>query len=266
MSWTWLDDGASDLVVRRPRASEPTHRSGRGHHRSPAPVSSIHLTTETEHPPPTPWPVADPTAPCLLFGGTFDPPHGAHIALAAAARDAALGSDAWLVFVPAGQNPCKPTGPIASDAQRIEMLRLATAELERSAIWTDEVDRAAIEDGPSYWSLTLDRARIAAPRATDLRFLIGADQAVAFHRWRDPDEIVRVAEPVVLLRAPHDTRKKLAAALRGEGRNESEIRAWMDRVADVGVAEASSTAVRGGDRTSLNPRVAQYIRRHGLYT
>jgi nicotinic acid mononucleotide adenylyltransferase len=86
--------------------------------------------------------------------------------LALAARDAIYPDDrhapAWLVFVPAARNPHKPTNPAATNAQRVEMLRLATADADRVAIWTDEIDRAH-ETAPSFWADTIERARTIAP-------------------------------------------------------------------------------------------------------
>lgn len=212
------------------------------------------------------WPVPA-GVPALLFGGSFDPPHVAHATLALRARDRALCEDAWLVLVPAARSPHKATGPAASDADRLDMLRAAFAGAERVEIWTDELARG--ESGePSYWVDTLERARRA--HAGELRFLIGADQAVAFGRWREPGRILELAEPVVLLRPPISTPDLLAGALREAGEAPD---AWLARVADVGTLPESSTDVRAGleagacDEAAahLAPGVLAIIRERGLY-
>lgn len=222
----------------------------------------IELPAESLVPTPTAWP-APAAAPVLLYGGTFDPPHRAHVELAVAARDTLFGPDGWLVYVPAARSPHKPDGPVASDAHRLAMLGLATKARERTAIWTDEIDRAAHgRGGPSYWIDTLRRAVSVADEAVPLRFLIGADQAVAFHRWRDAYEIHPIAEPAVMLREPHSTAETLGLALRNAGIDPDP---WLGRVVDVPVRPESSTEVRTGTAGLVSEPVARYIDEHDLY-
>jgi nicotinate-nucleotide adenylyltransferase len=86
----------------------------------------------------TPLPVPKGAAAVLLCGGVFDPPHKAHVEIPRRVRDELFGRGAWLVYVPAAKSPHKLDGPVASDEERVEMLRLATARVARCAIWTDE--------------------------------------------------------------------------------------------------------------------------------
>lgn len=220
----------------------------------------------TDAPPITRWPIPK-HAPALLFGGSFDPPHRAHAEIAAAARDGVMPKDAWLVLVPAARSPHKADRPGASDDHRIAMLGLAFEGIERVAIWTDELDRAR-PDIPSYWSDTLARCAAARGSIGGLRFLIGADQAVAFHKWHEARAILSKADPIVVprgdVRTPDDLDRRLA-----------DTRAWTDaaRTAlrecwfDVEVRPESSTRVRmQSHRGDLTPAVADYIDRHGLYS
>src|SRR3954463_12353114 len=92
--------------------------------------------------PPDYAPISPPPVPrsvkkVLLFGGTFDPPHGAHARLPPRVRDRWLGEDAWLLYVPAARNPLKAWGPEAPEHDRLEMLRLLLAAEPdaRSSIW-----------------------------------------------------------------------------------------------------------------------------------
>ena len=223
------------------------------------------MNTHAQTHPVAAWP-APPQAPVLLFGGTFDPPHLAHVRLAIAARDAVFPDEGWLVFVPAARNPHKPNAPAATDTQRVEMLQLATETLDRVGIWTDEIDRA-FDNKPSFWADTIERAQRVAPDAP-LRFLIGADQAIAFNRWHAHAELLCAAEPVVLLRAPCPTRESFRATLLTSGLDPA---AWMPRVVDLGAVPATSTDARaelnrGGTPTDLlDPLVLGYIQLHGLY-
>ncbi|MEL6329014.1 MAG: nicotinate-nicotinamide nucleotide adenylyltransferase [Planctomycetota bacterium] len=209
----------------------------------------------------TPWP-ARTGAPCLLFGGSFDPPHLAHVRLSrlALARARPTGT---LVIVPAARSPHKPDGPVASDADRLAMVRLAWAGYADTAVWTDELDRAA--DAPSYWIETLRRA--AEITRDSLAFLIGADQAAALHRWKDAREILALAEPVIAPREPISDRDALRSRLRDAGfwsQDESDRLADAFRD-DLPTVPGSSTDVRGGAPGLVPAAVEDYARRHALY-
>lgn len=205
----------------------------------------------------------------LLFGGLFDPPHWAHVNLAIAARDVVLGKGAWLVFVPAARSPHKPDGPIASNEHRLAMLGLALAGHSNVAIWTDELERT--DDGPSYWIDTVRRAHDLTAPETELRFLIGADQAIAFHRWHEHDAILQLAEPMVMLREPAGTPDALVAQLRSlDVWSDDEIDAWRRSIVPQEALEMSSTDVRSrlrrGERIdAVDDRVRSYIQEQRLY-
>jgi len=210
----------------------------------------------------------------LIFGGTFDPPTRAHVELALGARDRAAPKS-WLVYVPAARSPHKQEGPLAPDADRVAMLRIALRDAHRACIWTDELDRADRGE-PSYSLTTVERAHAARPSAR-LRVLIGADQAAAFHRWRDPRRIIEIAEPVVMLRKPSESADALMEDLERTGAwSRDDLDAWRARIAEVPVMGVSATeardllnSVRADDprlADLLDQRVLDYIREHGLYT
>lgn len=219
---------------------------------------------------PSPMPVAIPDAGVLLVGGTFDPPHVAHVELACRARDARRPG-AGLVFVPAARSPHKASGPSAGDADREAMLERALADVEGAGVWTDEIDRAAM-GGASYWVDTLQRARSLVGDGW-LGFVIGADQAVAFHRWREPRRILELAEPVVLLREPWETVDGMCASM-PDAWTPAELGRWASWCVDVGTINVSATQIRsllGADRENarlesvLAPGVLDLIRERGLY-
>lgn len=213
----------------------------------------------------------------LLLGGTFDPPHAAHVEQGTAALRRAMPAGSWLVVVPAARSPFKKRAPGASDRDRVAMLRAAFAGVKRSAVWTDEIDRAraATERAPSYWIDTLERLRSALPResAPVLRFLIGSDQAAEFNRWRRPREVIGLAEPLVVLRPPVRTALGLRRAMASAGFwTEPELDAWEKRVVRCRLMDASATSVREQLKAKpatavgeLPRRVAEYIERRGLY-
>ncbi|GIW73817.1 MAG: putative nicotinate-nucleotide adenylyltransferase [Phycisphaerales bacterium] len=207
----------------------------------------------------------------VLFGGTFDPPHMAHVLLADQARQAyerSVGEPAMLVFVPAARSPHKAQAPQASDAQRLEMLRLATAGLPRCAVWTDELDRAQ-PGQPSYWVDTLERARQAVGDRS-LVFVIGADQAERFHRWHRPRRMLELAGVLVLPRGDIRTPAQLREAMAASGRwTPQELDRWAKAMVDAAGLPAASTEVRQAKgqpfETPLHPAVLRYARREHLY-
>jgi len=176
----------------------------------------------------------------LVFGGTFDPPHWAHVELPQKAREK-IGADA-ILYIPAARSPHKPDGPVASGADRVEMLKLALAGKDGVSI--SDLELSSSGAAPSYTVDTLRTLRAEIPRTTALRLLIGADQAAAFHRWREPHEIIRLAEPLVMLRAPHETVDALMAAMAAHWPT-AELARWRERVVALPVLDVEATDIRG---------------------
>jgi len=128
-----------------------------------------------------------------LYGGSFDPPHLAHLALARLARDTlALDELRWQ---PAGQPWQKPGRLVASGEQRVAMLRLLTAGERGFVVDTCELER----QGPSFTVDTLREVAAEQPGA-ELFLVIGADQFARLDTWKEADEIVRLATLAVAAR------------------------------------------------------------------
>ena len=108
----------------------------------------------------------------------------------------------------------------------------------------------------------------------ELRLLIGADQAVGFHRWKEPLSIVRLAKPAVMVRGEVADSDDLARRLK-QNRfwKREDLEGWRGAMVEVGRMDVSATrvrdALRSGDGAEverwLAPGVAAYIREHGLY-
>lgn len=209
-----------------------------------------------------------------MMGGSFDPVHVGHVGLGAmACREVEKRgtAPAGLVLVPAARSPFKRDQPAASDAERVHMLRLATRGLPNTVVWTDELDRAAPGE-PSYTIDTLRRARqwldAHGNAGAELRLLIGADQAGAFHRWREATDILRLASPLVVGRDGLDLTRELAGKW-----DEASARVWRAGELSLPEVGVSSTLIReaiaAGDtaraRAWLHPAVLEYIRERGLY-
>lgn len=211
----------------------------------------------------------------VVFGGSFDPPHAGHVDVPAQGVDRLYGKGGWLLYVPAAQSPHKPSGPHASNADRLAMLTLALAGVSRCSVWTDELDRPSTT--PSYTVGTLRRLRSIVPKRVTLRLLIGTDQVRAFHRWRSPRAIIRIAEPLVLARDPDVLARDILANLDPKFWTQAERAAWCSRLAPndplpaastdlrAAIASAGPAAWRAAPLNLLNPAVADHIRDHGLY-
>lgn len=207
----------------------------------------------------------------VLYGGTFDPVHLGHLAIAEAARDV-LACDVWLV--PAADPPHRAaTG--ADAAHRARMLELAVAGKRGLRVDRRELARAA----PSYTVDTLRDVRVEIGGAMPLAFLLGADSLRGLHTWREWKSLLDLAHLVVAERPGQSLETgmdpTLAAAFDGR---------WTDDPADLPQAPAgficrlrqplhpaSATRVRaaiaadGPWRTLVPPAVAAYIDRHRLY-
>jgi nicotinate-nucleotide adenylyltransferase len=191
-----------------------------------------------------------------LLGGTFDPPHYGHLV---AAQDVAcrLHLDR-VVFLPARQNPLKRGERSSSPEDRCEMVRLAIHDNPLFELSRLDLERP----GPSY---TADLLRSLAAPDRHLFFMLGADILPELPRWRQPDEILRLARLVVVSRhgSPAADLDALERVLPG-------ARAHIEMVEIPGVAIASRELrqrVAAGlpVRYLTPPLVDQYILDKCLY-
>lgn len=188
-----------------------------------------------------------------VFGGTFDPPHLGHLALAEWAREE-LALD-QVLFVPAATPPHK-RGARTPVAERLAMVRAAVRGNHAFKVSTLELRRA----GPSY---TVDTLRALAARhpGAELWLLVGADMYATMHTWHEIGALARIAHVAVALR-PGSARPRPAAWSRGG--------LGVRGLANPGL-EISSSGVRARARARRSLRylvpdaVAHHIARRGLY-
>lgn len=130
-----------------------------------------------------------------LFGGSFDPPHRGHVAIARAAADHfALDT---VLFAPAGQQPLKRDSQGASYGDRLAMVALACKEDARFR--ASELDAPRPDGSPNYSVWTLESLRSLYPRA-ELFNLSGADSFRTIGKWREPRRLLALAEWIVVSR------------------------------------------------------------------
>jgi nicotinate-nucleotide adenylyltransferase len=202
-----------------------------------------------------------------ILGGTFNPPHRGHLALARHAK-AELGLERVLLM-PAGRSPHKLSEVDPGPSDRLEMCRLAVAGVDAVAVCALEIERG----GPSYTVDTLRAIHESHPEA-GLTFIVGADMARTLPGWHEPEALLELASLAVAERQDAGREDVLRAL--------APLRKDLDgdvpdgRVADVAflkmpLVEISSSMVR--ERVAegrpvgnlLEPAVAAYIAEHGLY-
>jgi nicotinate-nucleotide adenylyltransferase len=233
-----------------------------------------------------------------LFGGTFDPIHRGHLALARAARERCNLSR--ILFVPANIPPHKQRQPLSAFPHRYAMIALATAqekdfapsvleapeEFEAGVARAEKV-RAAKPDPskPNYTIDTVRRLKQSFKKADKLFLLIGIDAFEDIAKWHQPEALFRECEFVVASR-PGYSLADVANALPESLRPRQEVTRPFQKQAATGdlvlkgvnihlldkiYQPISSTTIReaaaGGKPLGklVEPAVADYIKKMGLF-
>ncbi len=180
-----------------------------------------------------------------IFGGTFDPIHVGHLAIAHAALES-VPLDR-ILFVPAKRSPLKDRGPVASAADRLTMLEAAVGDEPRFSVSRAELER----QGPSYTVETLERLA----GEDQLYLILGSDAIADFRRWKDPDRIARLATLAIAERPGAPLLPKDATMVRFDAPR-----------LDISSRELRARAARGRSLRYLVPdAVWRYIEDRGLY-
>ena len=171
-----------------------------------------------------------------IFGGSFNPIHNGHIALALQLKEQAGLDEVWLMVSP--QNPIKQSSDLADDEQRLEMARLAVEGVEGITVSDYEMHLPR----PSYTWNTLEALTNDYPERQFV-LMIGGDNWAIFDKWYRADDIKEKFEIIVYTRTPGDS----------------------------GFIDISSTAIRqrirqGKGISKMVPKtVAEYIKENRLY-
>jgi nicotinate-nucleotide adenylyltransferase len=208
-----------------------------------------------------------------LLGGSFDPVHNGHVALAA--LFAKLLQPDQLRIIPAG-NPWQKSALRASGEARLAMLELALAEAGlKGTLDRQEIDRNA----PTYTVETLRNVRAELGAQASIVFLMGADQLQHLDTWRDWRALFDLAHIGVAARPGYSlTEAALPAAVATELqqrqaslaqlRNTPSGHAYLAQTLDVDISATQVRAAlqRGEKANSLiSPVVLDYIQQHNLY-
>ena len=216
-----------------------------------------------------------------FFGGSFDPPHRGHIALALLAMRR-LGLDRVLL-APVGVQPLKRHRPQAGFDDRVAMTRLALEG--HPGLEVSLIDAPRPDNEPNYTLDTIRSLRASVPGENRIYFLMGADSFLTIGQWHRAADLLFACDVVVAARPGFDPGadfSHLAAALPDgitavpsgsdiltlRNRSGRESRLWLlPDLAEPASATTIREALERGEAVDewLDPRVASYIREHGLY-
>jgi nicotinate-nucleotide adenylyltransferase len=207
-----------------------------------------------------------------LFGGTFDPIHRGHLRLATAAASAfALDR---VLFAPVGRQPLKDKSPTASYADRMAMTALALTDPETRdlrladcSFLLSNLDAPRPDNQPNYTVDTL--AALAREYPTAARFVLtGADSFLSLRKWRAPDQLLALAEWIVVSRPDFPLTAEFLVrpefALTPAQRDRIHLLTTVHE--DVSATELRRR-LQAGDPCPglLSPAVAEFIQARGLY-
>jgi nicotinate-nucleotide adenylyltransferase len=195
-----------------------------------------------------------------LFGGTFDPPHRGHLAVARAAADG-FGLDRVL-FAPVGRQPLKAGGVASGFADRVAMVELACAGDARFGI--SLVDAPREDGGANYTVDALAALREGMSEGDRLFSLAGADSFLTIRQWHEPERLLELAEWIVVSRPGFSLDGLRALRLTAE--QEARVHVLTEVHEEVSATDLRTRLEAGACCTDVLPEaVAEYIESHHLY-
>lgn len=196
-----------------------------------------------------------------FLGGSFDPPHLGHLNLAIALKEAHQLEEVWLC--PTASNPFKQGKAVCSPEHRLKMTQLMIEDVPGFHVLDIECQKEHVHYTiDTLKQLVIRENQRSSPR--QIRLLLGSDTAAEFPSWRNAQEIVHLAPPLVGLRSgqypefPGETHQDIIAAIE-RGRT-------IIPVMDISSTEIRSRLSRGlYCRHLLFSKVVDYIYYHHLY-
>jgi len=187
-----------------------------------------------------------------ILGGTFDPVHEGHLAVADFVLHAL--SLARVILVPAARPWMKEGEVVASPKDRLQMLELAISGRPGLEVSTVDVERP----GAAYSVDTVADLKSRLDPDTELFFIVGADAAAEMDRWRDPEHLLRECTVVAVGRPGCPLARQGGAARRVMHLDGPDV--------DVSATDVRARLASGRSADGLTPpAVLDYIREHGLY-
>ena len=191
-----------------------------------------------------------------LYGGTFDPIHNGHLHVARQLLSS--GRLTKILLIPSGEPQLK-TPPRASGAARLEMCRLALADLKKNSPLSIEVSEIEVNrNGPSYAIDTVQELMREYP-GKEFAWIIGSDAYRKIDQWHESKKLQELISFIIIERPASES-----------STNDSDDSDEFDAV-DLAALRISSTEIRArlarGESVDswLSPAVSRYIRENGLY-
>jgi len=194
-----------------------------------------------------------------ILGGTFDPVHKGHIAIAEKAR--AKLNLTQVLFIPVGQPWLKQDSAVSAAEHRVEMVRLAIAGSPYFKLSTVEVERP----GPSYIVDTITELQAQLGAGDEFYFIMGWDNLAQLPRWKEPTRLIEMCHLVAMPRPGYQMPEVslLEAAIPGLSRR---LIVLDEPRVDISASEIRQRVARGLPIPRLVPEtVEKYIRQHKLY-
>jgi nicotinate-nucleotide adenylyltransferase len=194
-----------------------------------------------------------------ILGGTFDPIHNGHLAIAEEAR--AYLNLTEVLFLPSGRPWMKSERTISPANHRIEMIQLAIEGRPYFKLSTIETDRQE----PSYSVDTVTTLKAQATEASDLYFILGWDSLAALSSWKEPSKLIEMCFLVAIPRPGYSRpdMKKLEAEI--PGISKKVILLDKPRM-NISATEIRNRVAQGLPIGRLVPEaVVKYIKENGSY-
>jgi nicotinate-nucleotide adenylyltransferase len=193
-----------------------------------------------------------------IYGGTYSPPHIGHLKAAEYAIEA-LKLDR-LLLIPTGVSPHKAMSAGATSADRLQMLRLSAANMEKAQVSDIEI----LRQGSSYTVDTLRQLRADNPGA-ELVLLMGTDMFVSFLSWREPESILSLATLAVFCRGERGEQERIEAQKAKLEALGAKVELVRNPVNAISSTDLRRMLVFGCADPFLMPGVGDFIREKGLY-
>jgi len=195
-----------------------------------------------------------------IMGGTFNPIHKGHLALAKAAMEEFVL--AKVIFIPAGMPPHKKPGEVIDKEHRYNMVKLAIKQIPKFSISRIEVDRKGI----SYAVDTFNELKKIYGEKTKLFYIMGLDSINEILEWRKPLELFKLCEFIVSTRPGSRIRTFKRLVKFPPLQKEVDKIHLMEMKENISASDIRERLKSGKSVKGLLPRVVEnYIKRNRLY-
>lgn len=195
-----------------------------------------------------------------IMGGTFNPVHKGHLALAQAAREQFVLDK--VIFIPSGQPPHKASGDVAAKEARFEMVKLAIKGKKNYSVSRIELDRP----GYSYAVDTFKALKRKCGGRCKLFYIMGLDSISEILNWKKPLELFELCEFIVGTRPGTKIRTFKRLVKFPPLQKEVDKIHLIELKEDISSSDIRARMAKGRSVKALLPSVVEnYIREEGLY-